>query len=46
MYLEENVGKVENIQEESLDSIPSPSPSVKIQILVGKFTRGNKAKHC
>ena len=31
MYLEENVGKVENIQEESLDSIPSPSPSVKFK---------------
>ena len=26
-------GKVEKIQEDSLDSIPSPSPSVKIQII-------------
>jgi hypothetical protein len=25
--------KVENIEEDSLDSIPSPSPSVKIQII-------------
>ena len=29
-------GKVEKIQEDSLDSIPSPSPSVKIQIMGGK----------
>ena len=28
--------KVENIEEDSLDSIPSPSPSVKIQIIGGK----------
>ena len=30
-------GKVEKIQEDSLDSIPSPSHSVKIQIMGGKF---------
>ena len=30
------VSKVENILKCSLDSIPSPSPSVKIQIMVGK----------
>ena len=30
------VCKVENIQEDSLDSIPSPSTSVKIQIIGGK----------
>ena len=35
--------KVENFLEGCLDSIPSPSPSVKIQILAGK---GVKAKHC
>ena len=29
-------GKVEKIWEYSLDSIPSPSPSVKIQIIGGK----------
>ena len=28
--------KVENFLKGSLDSIPSPSPSVKIQIMVGK----------
>ena len=28
--------KVENIEEDSLDSIPSPSPSVKIQIIIVK----------
>jgi hypothetical protein len=28
--------KVENIQEDSLDLIPSPSPSVKVQAIVGK----------
>ena len=35
--------KVKNISEESLDSMPSPSPSVKIQKIGGK---GVKAKHC
>ena len=30
--------KVEKIQEDSLDSIPSSSPSVKIQIIGWKFT--------
>ena len=29
--------KVENILKGSLFSIPSPSPSVKIQIMAGKF---------
>jgi hypothetical protein len=29
-------GKVEKILKGSLDSIPSPSPSVKIQIMGGK----------
>ena len=38
--------KVENILKGSLDSIPSPSHSVKIQIIAGKFNWGNKAKHC
>ena len=36
--------KVENIWGDSLDMIPSPS--VKIQLLAGKFTWGNEAKHC
>ena len=31
------------VKKDSLDSIPSPSPSVKIQIVDGK---GIKAKHC
>ena len=35
--------KVENILKVSLDSISSPSPSVKIQIMAGKDV---KAKHC
>ena len=30
------VSKVEKIEEDSLDSIPSPSPSVKIQFIGGK----------
>ena len=30
-------GKVENILKGSMDSIPSPSPSVKIQIMAGNF---------
>ena len=29
-------GKVENIYEDSPDLIPSPSPSVKVQIIGGK----------
>ena len=29
-------GKVKKIEEDSLDSIPSPSPSVKIQTVGGK----------
>ena len=36
---------VEKILNGSLDSIPSPSPSLKIQILAAKFTWGAKAKH-
>ena len=32
----EPVFKEETIKEDSLDSIPSPSPSVKIQIMGGK----------
>ena len=31
------VYKVKKIYEDSSDSIPSPSPSVKIQIIGGKF---------
>ena len=40
------VHKVEKILKSSLDSIPSPSPSVKIQIMGKKFAWGVKAKHC
>ena len=38
--------KVEKILKCSLDLIPSPSPSVKIQIMAGKFAWGWNAKHC
>ena len=36
--------KVENILKHSLDSIPSPSPSVKIQIIGGKVCLRCKGK--
>jgi hypothetical protein len=36
--------KVENILKGSLDSIPSPSPSVKIQIMCGKVCLRFKGK--
>ena len=36
--------KVENILKGSLDSIPSPSPSVKIQIMAKKFSLRCKGK--
>ena len=39
-------GKVENILKGSLVLIPSPSPSVKIQITGGKVCLRSKAKHC
>ena len=39
----ENTIKVEKFLNCSLDSIPSPSPLVKIQIMGGKDI---KAKHC
>ena len=35
-YQIELINKVENIEEDSLDSIPSPSPSEEIQIISGK----------
>ena len=38
------IGTVENILKASLDSIPSPSPSVKIQIMGGKFCLRCKGK--
>ena len=38
--------KVENILEGSLDLIPLPSPSGKIQIMGKIFAWGVKAKHC
>ena len=38
--------KVEKILKGSLDSIPSPSTSIKIQIMGGKVCLGVKAKHC
>ena len=37
-------GKVENFLKGSLDSIPSPSPSVKIQIMGGKVCLRCKGK--
>ena len=37
-------GKVENILKGRLDSIPSPSPSMKIQIMGGKVCLRNKGK--
>ena len=43
------VGKVENILKDSLDSIVSPSPSVKIQIMDGKVCfrcKDKKNRHC
>ena len=36
IWKQKKVVKVEKIYEDSLDSIPSPSPSVKIQIIGGK----------
>jgi len=39
-------GKVENILKGSLDSIPSPSSSVKIQIMGGKVCLRCKGKYC
>jgi hypothetical protein len=38
------LSKVENILKGSLDSIPSPSPSVKIQIMGGKVCLRCKGK--
>ena len=38
------ISKWEHTYIDSLDSIPSPSPSMKIQ--TGKFALSNKAKHC
>ena len=42
----EGKDKVEKNFKGSLDLIPSPSPSVKIQIMGGKFAWHVKAKHC
>ena len=39
-----NLNKVENILKGSLDSIPSPPPSVKIQIMGGKVCLRCKGK--
>ena len=44
-YLKTNI-KVENNLKGSLDSIPSPSPSVKIQINGGKVCLRCKANDC
>ena len=38
--------KVEKILKGSVDSIPSPLPSLNIQSWVEKFALGVKAKHC
>ena len=40
------ITKVENILKGNLDLIPSPSASVKIQIMSRKRCKGAKAKHC
>ena len=40
----ENNSKIEKIKEDSLDSISSPSPSVKIQIMGGKVSLRCKGK--
>ena len=45
-FMNSKTHKVEKILKGSLDSIPSPSPSVKSQIMGGKFAWGVKAKHC
>ena len=42
--VDSNAGKVEKILKDSLDSIPSPSPSVKIQIMGGKVCLRCKGK--
>ena len=39
-----HIGKVEKILKGSLDSIPSPSPSAKIQIMGGKVCLMSKGK--
>ena len=44
-HMTEREIKVEKIWEDSLDLIPSPI-SENSNILTGKFTCGNKAKHC
>ena len=44
LYQIMNAIKVENILKGSLDSIPSPSPSVKIQIIGGKVCLKCKGK--
>ena len=38
------ISKVEKILKGSLDSIPSPSPLVKIQIMCGKICLRHKGK--
>ena len=43
-YILKNDCKVEKILKSSLDSIPSPSPSVKIQIMGGKVCLRCKGK--
>ena len=40
----ENNSKIEKIKEDSLDSISSPSPSVKIQIMGSKVSLSCKGK--
>ena len=39
-------GKLEKIKEDCLDSIPSPSPSVKIQIMGGKGVKLKIVGYC
>ena len=43
-FLKVKAIKVENFLKGSLDSIPSPSPSVKFKLLAGKFAPGVNCK--
>ena len=40
------LSKLKKILKGSLEWVPSPLPSVKIQIMVKKFARVEKSKHC
>jgi hypothetical protein len=44
LYIQDSYDKVETIIKASLDLIPSPSPSVKIQIMGREFCSSCKGK--